>query len=204
MLKTITRATQIDLTSLAAVRLELGHAASAEHDTLIASLITQASAMLASETSRGAFAVEELEQTEHVRAPLSFFLLDRWPVVEVVSCLINGETIPLDGISVDASDGFALMRKNSRASLWPLGETVIRYRAGYVLTGEQRNLPPELERAAISVTKALFFARARNPQLRSETVEGVGSFSFVDSERMDVIGPDVRAIIDRHRMPLVA
>lgn len=203
MLRTITKATSNDLTTVQAVRLELGNSATSADDALIVSLISQASAMLAGEMNRAA-GIEEIEQIEQVRAPLSFFLLDRWPVTELVSCTVAGATIALTDLRLDPHEGFVTLVRNGVTLSWPLGQTVIRYKAGYVLAGAGRNVPADLERAAIGIAKALFYGRDRDPNIRSDTVAGVGATSYTDTERLEVIGPDARAIINRYRLPMVA
>ena len=81
---------------------------------------------------------------------------------------------------------------------------MVDYRAGYVLPGEpDRTLPDDIERAAIMLVKAAWFARTRDPLIRSEDVSGVtnttywvGGFGNGGS-----LPPDVEGLLSKHRQP---
>jgi hypothetical protein len=94
------------------------------------------------------------------------------------------------------------MRDGHMVLSWPAGRTTIRYTAGYTLDGAQRNVPPDLERACIIIVKALFHARDRDPALRSETLEDVGSFAW-STGMSRAIPPDAAAILAGFRIPSI-
>src|SRR5512132_4147159 len=88
----------------------------------------------------------------------------------------------------------------------PSQRSWLDYQAGYVLPGEPgRTLPDDIERAAIMLVKAAWFARTRDPLIRSEDVSGitnttywVGGFGNGAS-----LPPDVEGLLAKHRQPVI-
>jgi hypothetical protein len=84
------------------------------------------------------------------------------------------------------------------------GKIVIDYQAGYILPGEPgRTLPDDIERAAILLVKTAWFARTRDPLIRSESTPSVyeatywvGGFGNGAS-----LPPEVEGLLSKHRQP---
>jgi hypothetical protein len=64
---------------------------------------------------------------------------------------------------------------------WPWRYLTVRYRSGWRLPGEaERDLPENVEAACLQLVASRYHGGGRDPRLRSETVEGVGSTSWTD------------------------
>lgn len=165
------------LTTAAAVELELGVAADPRTERLIA----QASRAIVSHCGRPFAAATWSETFTSDGSPL---LLSRYPVRSLVS-VTQGDT-PLDSTQYRLKLAAGLLY---RRYAWPSGfdgmfysGTVVVYTAGFLLPGDAgSDLPEDVERAAIEAVKGLWFAGgagARDPSIRSETIEGIGSTSY--------------------------
>ena len=78
---------------------------------------------------------------------------------------------------------------------------LVQYQAGYA------DLPDDLQDAALQLVKAKWFARNRDPKLRSENVVGAyeAQYWFANGPGSDgEFPPDVQTVIDRYRMPTIA
>lgn len=185
------------LTTLPAVKAELQVTNGAD-DAYLAGLIDQASAAVASWCQRD-FAAETVRETFRLAVPDTSIMLARWPVLSIVSITINGQAE--DEANAEPETGGFLYRLNddgNRVS-WPSGRIVVEYRAGYVLPNEPgRTLPADIERAALSLVKAAWFARSRDPLIRSETVEGAGSTDYF-SGTVSRLPPDVESLLSPYR-----
>lgn len=83
---------------------------------------------------------------------------------------------------------------------WPGLPITIVYQAGYA------SLPPDLSDAALQLVKARWFARTRDPRLRSENVAGAYDatwwFAAGPGSEGD-LPPDIKAMLDRYRVPVI-
>jgi len=166
------------LTTRDVVKGELGLTGSGQDDYLDR-LIDQASAAITSWCSR-VFAAETVRETFHAGfLPREAFVLSRWPVIDLLSIEIAGQAQPLAETEQEAGGLLYRVDAGGNRACWPAGRTVIIYRAGYVLPGEdERTLPPDIERATLLTVRAAWHAAGRDPLLRSETIEGVGSSAY--------------------------
>lgn len=120
----------------------------------------------------------------------------RRPIVSVTSLSEDGSTIEAEKYSFDYGN-----IKRIGAS-WSRVEYVVEYVAGWLLPEDSgRNLPVEIEDAAISLIKASRFSRSRDPLLRSENIlTGLYSYTLFDPrEGNSPLPPEVAAKIDRFR-----
>ncbi len=197
MALTITEpATATRLTTLAAAKVELQVTDGAD-DAYLAMLIDQASDAVRSWCQR-TFAAETVRETIHLSACTTALMLARWPIITVVSVEIDGTAE--DSANVEIEDaGFLHRLADSRLVSWPAGRIVVEYQAGYVLPGASgRTLPNDVERAALSLVKSSWFARTRDPMVRSETVEGAGSTDYF-SGTFSRLPPDVESLLSVYR-----
>ncbi|MCW5733483.1 MAG: hypothetical protein KIS73_05130 [Enhydrobacter sp.] len=88
-----------------------------------------------------------------------------------------------DGVTLQAADygmrGASLERLDSDGALstWPAAGIVVDFTAGWPIP-EPDAVPSEIEVAVIDQVKAMYQGRRRDPALRSETTDGVGSASY--------------------------
>lgn len=78
---------------------------------------------------------------------------------------------------------------------------LVQYQAGY------SDIPDDLQDAALQLVKAKWFARTRDPKLRSENVVGAyeAQYWFANGPGSEgEFPPDVQAVIDRYRVPTIA
>lgn len=189
-------AESLDLTTAEAVLLDMGATAGGSLDQAVAVAIAQASDAITSWCGR-TFALETVRETLHSTVPADVLMLSRWPVVEIVSISAEGGAVALDGVEVDTSVG-SLVRTDCRR--WPAGRVIVDYRAGYVLPGAAgRTLPRDIERAAIILARGMVQSIGRDTSLKTETVEGVGSFTYGLAGVAGALTGDVEGLLQPHR-----
>jgi hypothetical protein len=196
MLTVTTPATTHDLTVLETVRAELGITDRAEDENL-ARWITEASRVIAEYCNR-VFARETVSETFRLATRKSDFLLSRYPVVSIASVVENGETLVATDYEFTSDTGVLTRLRGDTPTCWPPGKIVVTYSAGY---GLLTDLPYGIERAAITLVKQYRFANARDPQLRSENIDGIGSAGYFDGLEADGLSPEVRGLLAEHRKP---
>lgn len=167
-------------------------------DTFLDLSIDQASDAICTWCGR-TFALETVRETIYSRSFSDGIMLSRWPVVSVISVSMAGAD--QDVGLIESEDGGFLHRVDANGARrgWGIGNAVVEYQAGYLLPGTAgRTLPHDIERAAILLVRAAYFSRDRDPSVRTETVEGVGSTSYgLDSGF--TLPPEVEGLLSRHR-----
>lgn len=189
MLTVVTPPTVTALTTLAAAQRELGLAVGA--DTIgLSDLIAQASSACATWCGRPeGFGRATLRQTERLAAARDVLILDRDLVPAVSAVTEAGVALAGAGYELDGSLLYRL--DGTDRILWPARTTVeITYQAGF------DPIPADIERACLVVVQALYSARARDPMLRSESVDGVASYSYLDPRAgMEGLPPQAAALL---------
>ncbi|HYF88980.1 phage head-tail connector protein [Azospirillum sp.] len=178
------------LTTLAKVKAEL-QSPDAD-DTLLTTLIEQASATIETFCGRS-FAAAAATETYRIARWRERLILERTPVVSVASVLLNGETLDPAAYEVESPGaGFLLRLDGSGCSIgWPAGRVAVTYTAGYSAT------PPDVERCCIDVVKLGYFARCRDPMLRSYENPDVERMSWTDPDKVVMRGGLPADIADR-------
>lgn len=185
------------LTTAATAKLEL-QVASGGDDAYLSMLIDQASAAVENWCARS-FAFEAVREVAHQAAAQPALLLARWPVVSITSLAVNG--VAADPAATEVGDNGLLYRlgDDNRRRFWPAGRIVVEYRAGYVMPGEAgRTLPADVERAALTLIKAHWHSRNRDPLIRSETIDGAGSTDYF-AGTVSQLPPEVESLLAPHR-----
>lgn len=203
----VTPATSSDLTILATVKAELGITTSNE-DPNIETWIDQASAACAAYCNR-VFGSEVVSENIR-RLFLNRYREQRWddviqlaryPVTAIGPVIEDTITLVLEtDYTVDyttgklyrlSSDGISIMR-------WTCNQLTVPYTAGYALLG---TLPFNIERACISLVKALRNAANRDPKVKEENIPGVLQTSYWIGSVGDngELPPDVTALLDPFR-----
>jgi uncharacterized phiE125 gp8 family phage protein len=187
------------LTTLAAIKAELQLIKDID-DVFLTNLIDQASATVRS-WCRRTFALETVRETFYVDNPEQPLLLARFPVTEIEAVAVAGAELDPGEYEVEEDSGF-LYRLDASSNRFTSfsGRVLVDYQAGYLLPGASaRSLPEDIERATIAMIKLSWFARTRDPLIRAEAVEGVGSLQYYSS---DVYLPaEVEGLLTPYRSP---
>jgi hypothetical protein len=118
-------------------------------------------------------------------------------------CITDGSA-PAPAVAVyevDTSAGFVwrLDADGDDRVPWFAERVSISYDAGWVLPGlTGRNLPAAVERACVLTVAAWASARGRDPLLRSEAVEGVGSSSWIATDNTGALPPQAVDALARY------
>lgn len=184
MLTVVTPAESSALTTLEAVKAELSLSGPGD-DAWLTDTIARASATIERYCGR-VFALETVQETFRIDRATDLLVLSRWPVAAIVSIVAGGVGLAADGWEVDADNGdLYRIGVGDRRKVWPIGKTVVTYRAGFILPGaEGRDLPADIEAACIALCARAFHAKGRDPALRSYENPDVESYSFVDPDRL--------------------
>ncbi|MGQ0664609.1 MAG: phage head-tail connector protein [Pseudomonadota bacterium] len=194
MITVLTAASSRDLTVLATVKAELNISVTT-HDSFLATVIQQASAAIVSFCNRE-FAQERVKETVPGFGGL-FLMVSRLPIA-TVHAIKEGD----DLVTVGASD-YALHDRltgqiRSKVGGWahsagqgygalgrplPGSETAryeVEYTGGYMLPSMSgtRDLPHDIERACVETVKARYLARTRDPNVTSESADGIYSAAY--------------------------
>lgn len=198
MLTVITPATKRDLTTLDAVKLEL-EVTDGTADIYLGGLIGQASRAIESWCGR-VFAREGVRETVHLAEPAAVLLLSRFPIAAITSVTTEAGSLASALYEADAGTGMIYRLTSSAArSVWSPGRILVDYTAGFLLPGDEgRDLPADIERAAILAVRNAWHTRGRDQTMRSEDVDGVGSFSYGLPSSLPA---DVTDLLAPYRLP---
>jgi len=196
-LSVLVLADSYDLTRADTVKAELGISGSSE-DANIAAWIGQASSAIAAYCNR-TLAMETVSETfrfELCEPRADCLLLSRYPVQNIVSITEDGTALTSDDFEVDPDTGELFRLSSDYPRDWCGRTIVVQYVGGYELLPD---LPQAIERACINLVKTYRAAAARDPLVRSETVDGVLSQTFwvgTVPGSSGGIPPDVTAMLD--------
>lgn len=194
MLTVVTLAETYDLVRLNEAREALGLAGGGS-DGDLQRWIGEASAAIVKFCNR-TFAKETVAETFRLESCKPALLLSRFPVVSVASVIENDEALSASDYEL-ASDSGQLARLSADApALWS-GKIIVTYVAGYALD----DMPKDIKRAAILLINQYRFSTIRDPQLRGNTVEGIGSRSYFDGMGETGMAPEIAGLLADHRMP---
>lgn len=172
-----TPATSTSLTTLDAARAEL---AGEVDSTLLQRWIRDASAAVARHLGfpPAREAVTETFWLEGGRP--SHLPLARTPVAAIASVTVDGTVLAAEDYTVDGA-GLLTRLSSDQPVDWWARKIDVAYSAGWLLPGQAgANLPHEIERATIITVMAWAAGQGRDPQLRSESADGIGSQSWLD------------------------
>lgn len=177
----VTPAASTRLTTPARARAMLGLPAG--DDAALGLFIDQASAAVAAHCRRR-LAIETVREAfGEPGGLLGRVVLSRVPVAAIVGVSLDGITLSAAGFALDPSTGhlWPAASPGWSAPVWSGLSLAVEYRGGFVLPSdapEAPTLPPDVERAAILMVGTYLSARARDPLVKAETVEGIGSTSW--------------------------
>ncbi|MBF0889625.1 hypothetical protein [Gluconobacter cadivus] len=108
-----------------------------------------------------------------------------WPVTGITAVLRDGRPLPAptDGWDYDVTCGILYP---SDGQFWVAGRYVLQYRAGWVAPDQvddggsaiPSTVPADVRSAVLITARALYYAGDRDPLLKSESEQGVGSTSW--------------------------
>lgn len=218
MLIVQTAALKTDLTTLAAVKSELGLTDGKDNEWL--SLQIQVASQMVvnylniveaddSTVTLGQEALVETYRVHHSRylsrrldsERTEYLLLSRRPVTGIASIVQDGVTLDPTEYEVDGIGALKHL-SSDRPTDWNGNKVVVTYTAGWLLPGQTgRNLPPDIESATIGLVKAAWYSRKRDPNVKSEDIPGVANISyfFRSPEPGSPLPDEIAQKLDRHR-----
>lgn len=199
MLIVTTPATSQALTTLAAVKAALDMTGSNDDDAFLSDTINRVSAVIA-RFCRRTFALETVTETLRLNRHTPEVVLSRFPVVAVSAVTVGGIALDSSEFETDSERGILYrIDANRRFICWPSDVIEVTYSAGYILPSEHdRTLPEDIEKAAIMLCKIDYYARLRDPLLKSDAVEGIITQTFwVGGSGLP---PDVEMLLQPYRV----
>lgn len=107
--------------------------------------------------------------------------LARRPATAIASIVVDGVTLVAAEWELGDEDSTLYRLRTDARTRWTAAKIVVAYTAGYLLPGQAgANLPADIERACILTAASFYQARGLDARLRSESVDGVGSQSWLD------------------------
>ena len=200
MLQVITPATSTALTTVTRARALLNFPNS--DDAAATVLIGQASRVVADHCRR-VFPVETVREAFTCNESCGHGpILARSPVVEILSVSNGGAVLGATEYRVDPTTGrFQRLDADGSTLGWWGGGVIVDYRAGYVLPKDDASspavtLPESVERAAIMLLSTYLSMRSRDPTLKTESNEGVGSTSWWVPGAVDrLVSPEAEQLL---------
>lgn len=194
MLEVVTAATNIKLTTAAAVEDDVGITLDADW---VSAVIDECSQLIASHLNR-VLAQEVFRETLRHTVGEDCIVLSRYPVVSISSIVDNGTTLTTDDYEVDKTIGVIWRLSGDSVINWPKGKVVINFTSGYVLPGETgRNLPFDIERACKELVKARLYAKGRDPALKSLVLPNVEETEYWINKGS--LPPEIAGMVDPYR-----
>lgn len=174
-----TPATSRQLVELSYARLMLGLDTTEAADAVLQALIDSASAAAERWCNRRMIR-EGVTETWRLPQSQESLWLTRWPVDTITSITEDGVALTSAYWEVDEDTGrlYRLDGSDGRAR-WSAKKTVIVYTGGYRPDDDTgADLPDDLRDGVLAIVKSGWFARDRDPYLRSEEMPGVARYTY--------------------------
>jgi hypothetical protein len=143
---------------------------------------------------------ETIIETVRLREPAQTLVLSRRYIYSVTSVVVAGTTLSTDNYEADKSAGVLRYLSVSGSEVcWPTGKTVVTYSAGFTTA------PEPLKLAAILLVREQWALSQRDPSIRSESFDGLGSFTYGTGSLMSQTGglpPGVSDLLASYRHTL--
>jgi hypothetical protein len=194
MLTILSAAVSQDLTTLAAARTECGLTDTSD-DAILLPLIRQASAACARYCGRPHFGREHYEQTENTSRSSGALILERDLEPTVVSVTAAGAAVSASDYELQAGGVLRRVGAHCYSWAWPV-PVVVNYYAGFTLL---TTLPDDIERACLTVLRGWYYARRRDPTIRTITSEGIGMTAFATPTSGDGFSLEAAAMLEPWR-----
>jgi hypothetical protein len=185
------------LCTLAAVKAELNIAVTT-HDTDLTSLIDSASGVIADHCKR-TLAQETVRETWRDVTAMEPLILTRWPVSAIVGVTVDGAAIDADDYEVDGERGFLWRLVDDARRCWTATKLVVEYTAGWRVPDQaDATLPEGISRAAVVAVAAWHKGKGRDPMLRSNAADGIGSSSWIATADMGALPPQSQSLLSKY------
>jgi hypothetical protein len=194
MLTILSAAVSQDLTTLAAARTECGLTDTSD-DAILLPLIRQASAACARYCGRPHFGREHYEQTENTSRSSGALILERDLEPTVVSVMAAGAAVSASDYELQAGGVLRRVGAHCYSWAWPV-PVVVNYYAGFTLL---TTLPDDIERACLTVLRGWYYARRRDPTIRTIASEGIGMTAFAAPTSGDGFSAEAAAMLEPWR-----
>lgn len=136
-------------------------------------------------------------------------LVGAYPVQKVLGILRNGTALSQDEVDslVIADECGEIYRPDTERPFWPPGRYEITYQAGYQPPALQDdgtaipgNIPRPIQLAIRRVAAASYYAEGRDPALKSESAQGIGSTSWVTPDpTLGGLTPEAAGLVQRYQ-----
>jgi hypothetical protein len=192
-------AASINLTDLETVKTELGITDDSQ-DEQIEQWIAQASAIAATYCRRvfGEETVRETFRPEYngysCATYREFLPLSRTPVSSITSVTNDDGSVSASEYEYDSVKGHLYFLTNSVVSRWGFTQSVVvTYVAGYA----EDDVPPDLERAVLSIIKDMRADANRDPNLIEKEIEGVARYRWwAPSDAKAVLPVEITGLLE--------
>lgn len=182
------------LTTVERAKAELGLTGSA-NDARLLELIAQASEAISDHCKR-VFGVAVLQESFRLDRPIEDLILSRYPITEISGITEDGTSLSPSQYEANPQSSIVIRLESDRQCFW-CGKVTVSYSAGFTLV---TNLPWPIERACIETVKVLWFGGGRDPLLKSESVDGLGSQDYwVRDGAASALPSEVVALLGPHR-----
>ena len=195
---TVTTASDtFDLTTAATIKEEL-NISGKESDSIIRRYIRSESDRIATFCNR-VFALETVSEVLRFERRQTSIMLDRIPVTTLTSITEDVTLLDPTLYELDSASGLVYRLSddlNGERTQWAVEKITAVYSGGYQLLG---TLPPAIEEACISLVKARWFARLRDPMLKVRDVDQVVRQEFWVGGVEDGLPDEVKATLMPYR-----
>lgn len=146
------------------------------------------------------FGLATYRQVERLQCALDQIILERWPVVEIVSVAVDGGALVGADYEADIDRGMLYRMISGAPCGWRGRRVEVVYKAGYLLAGgTASNLPGNVQRAAEQLAASIHASQGRDPLLRTQATDEVGSTSWLDPRPgMEALPPQVAGALDSY------
>jgi hypothetical protein len=198
IVRVIEPAVSRDLTTLETARIELGiPEADTSVDADIERMIHEMSSVVAGYCGQ-TFAEETVSETflpESCGEALNAAVLNRTPVTALVSIERDGSELSTGEFELDEAKGILyFLRGGCYCACGGFRSLVITYTAGYPLLD---GLPEAIEKATLILVSDSYNSIGRDPNMRSETIPGVHSYTLGGiTADATMVSADVAQLLD--------
>lgn len=200
----VTPAKSQRLTTVRNACTDLGITPGAAADVRINRFIAQASGAVVRHCRRS-FGLEVLRETISPRHGQDSLTLGR--EVRRITGVSVGGVAQDEGVGWEFAAGSLFRVVGGRRACWQARPVLVEYETGWILPDQQgSDLPHDVERAAILLVGGYLTSTGRDPLLRSENVQGVGSFSYATPGSTSSSGlgnAEAEALLAPYEMPVV-
>lgn len=120
----------------------------------------------------------------------SYLVLGRRPIVSVAGVTENGVTVDSCDYQIEATTGKLRRLSSNLPAAWPCTLVVVTYTAGWLLPEQdKRNLPADIEQAAIECIVAQYAAKGRDQNVKAENIPGVRETQYFFGQANQADGP---------------